>query len=165
MAWTRYWSHGWKLPGLFLKMLNLKNNIRFSYLYTVCLKTIEHLNLKLWIFSGHKASFKIWVSKVQDFGSFVIPLAYKHSSCYWSNASFYLNLGVPLNITRNIFKKDIQRHSKEFIHLKFCCNWKMFLCTIVGVRCWLIGWGENWRLPTWKFDSEYVNDVFCRSKG
>ena len=28
--------------------------------------------------------------------------------------------------TRNIFKKDIQRHSKENIHLKSCCNWKMF---------------------------------------
>ena len=27
-------------------------------------------------------------------------------------------------------KKDIQRHSKENIHLKSCCNWKMFLCTI-----------------------------------
>ena len=23
-------------------------------------------------------------------------------------------------------KKDIQRHSKENIHLKSCCNWKMF---------------------------------------
>ena len=28
--------------------------------------------------------------------------------------------------TRNIFKKDIQRHSKENIHLKSCCNCKMF---------------------------------------
>ena len=39
---------------------------RFSYLYTVCLKTIDHLNLKLWIFSGHIASFKIEILKVQD---------------------------------------------------------------------------------------------------
>ena len=29
--------------------------------------TINHLNLKLWIFSGHIASFKIRVSKVHDF--------------------------------------------------------------------------------------------------
>ena len=28
--------------------------------------------------------------------------------------------------TRNIFKKDIHGHSKENIHLKSCCNWKMF---------------------------------------
>ena len=35
-----------------------------------------------------------------------------------------------LKVTRNIFKKDIQRHLKENIHLKSCCNWMMFLCTI-----------------------------------
>ena len=35
--------------------------------------------------------------------------------------------GLPLMLfgTRNIFKKDIQRHSKENIHLK-CCNCKIF---------------------------------------
>ena len=43
---------------------------RFSDLYLVCLKTIDHLNFKLWIFSGHIASFKIGISKVQDFGNF-----------------------------------------------------------------------------------------------
>ena len=42
-----------------LKMLNWKNYNRFSYLYTACLKTIGHLNLKLLIFSGHTASFRI----------------------------------------------------------------------------------------------------------
>ena len=57
----------WKVS---LKMLYWKNYNRFTYLYTVCLKTIGHLNLKLWIFSGHTAIFKIWVSKVQDFGKF-----------------------------------------------------------------------------------------------
>ena len=35
-----------------------------------------------------------------------------------------------IDVTRNIFEKDIQRHSKENIHLKSCCNEKMFLCTI-----------------------------------
>ena len=42
-------------------MLNWKNYNRFSYLYTVCLKTTNngHLNLKLCVFSGHNVSFKI----------------------------------------------------------------------------------------------------------
>ena len=46
-----------------LKMLNKGDYNRFSYSYTVCLKTTGHLNLKLWIFSGHTASLKIGVSK------------------------------------------------------------------------------------------------------
>ena len=46
----------------------------FSDLYSVCLKTIAYLNLKSGIFSGHTASFKIRVSKVQDFGNFELSL-------------------------------------------------------------------------------------------
>ena len=34
------------------------------------LRASDHLNLKLLIFSGHTESFKIGVSKVQDFGNF-----------------------------------------------------------------------------------------------
>ena len=41
-----------------------------SDLYSVCLKTIDHLSFKLGIFSGHVASFQIRVLKVQDFGDF-----------------------------------------------------------------------------------------------
>ena len=52
-----------------LKMLNLGDHNSFSDLFSVCVRTIDHLNLKLWIFSGHTASFKIGVSKVQDFGN------------------------------------------------------------------------------------------------
>ena len=33
------------------------------------MRTIDHLILKLWIFSGHTVSFKIEISKVQDFGN------------------------------------------------------------------------------------------------
>ena len=40
---------------------------------------------------------------------------------------------------KNIFKKDIQRHLKENMHLKSCCNWKMFLCTIDWCKM-LIDW-------------------------
>ena len=39
-------------------------------LFSVCLRTTDHLNMKLLIFSGHTASFKIEVSEVQDFGNF-----------------------------------------------------------------------------------------------
>ena len=39
-------------------------------LFSVCLRTTDHLNLKSLIFSGHTASFKIEISKVQDFGNF-----------------------------------------------------------------------------------------------
>ena len=54
-------------------------------------------------------------------------------------------------ITRNIFKKDIQRHSKENIHLKSCCNWKMFFyAQKTDVRCWLIGWGEKLKVANVK---------------
>ena len=52
-----------------LKMLNSGDCISFSDLFSVCLRTNDHLNLKLWIFSGQTASFKIEISKVQDFGN------------------------------------------------------------------------------------------------
>ena len=42
----------------------------FSCVNTVCLKATDPLKLKLCIFSWHTASFKIGVSKVQDFGNF-----------------------------------------------------------------------------------------------
>ena len=48
-------------------MLNSADYYRFSDLYSVCLKTIDHLSFKLRIFSGHNASFKVGVLKVQDF--------------------------------------------------------------------------------------------------
>ena len=50
--------------------LNLGDYISFSDLFSVCLTTIDHLIMKLWIFSGHTACFKIETSKVQDFGNF-----------------------------------------------------------------------------------------------
>ena len=37
------------------------NDNSFSDLFVVCLRTIDHLNLKLRIFIGHTASFKIGV--------------------------------------------------------------------------------------------------------
>ena len=51
-------------------MLNSADNKGFSDLFSVCLKTIDHLNLKLLKFCRHTASFKIRISKVQDFGNF-----------------------------------------------------------------------------------------------
>ena len=52
-------------------------------------KTIGHLNLILWILSGHTASFKIWVSKVQDLKivnfhpwDFEADLPQKASNCW-----------------------------------------------------------------------------------
>ena len=51
-------------------MLNSGDCISFSDLFSVCLRTTDHLNLKLWIFSGLTASFKIEIGKVQDFGNF-----------------------------------------------------------------------------------------------
>ena len=47
-----------------LKMLNWGDDNSFSDLFSVFLRTIDHLNLKLWIFSEHNACFKIGVSKV-----------------------------------------------------------------------------------------------------
>ena len=41
-----------------------------SDLLWVCLRTIDHLNLKLWIFSGPTASFKIEISKVLEILNF-----------------------------------------------------------------------------------------------
>ena len=51
-------------------MLNQGDHNSFSDLFSVCLKTIDHLNMKLRIFIGLTASFKIEVAKVQDFGNF-----------------------------------------------------------------------------------------------
>ena len=56
--------------GVILKMLNKGDYISFSDLFSVCLRTIDHLILKLWIFSGHTASFRIEISKVKGFGNF-----------------------------------------------------------------------------------------------
>ena len=53
-----------------LKMLNLGDHNSFSDLFSVCLRTFDHLNLKLWIYSGHTANFKNEVWKVQDCGNF-----------------------------------------------------------------------------------------------
>ena len=62
-----------------LKMLNQGDCISFSDLFSVCLKTIDPLSLKLWIFSRHTASFKIEISKVQDFGNFELsPMGIHH---------------------------------------------------------------------------------------
>ena len=47
-------------------MLNKEDHNSFYDLFSVCLRTFDHLNLKLLIFSGHEASFKTGVSKVQD---------------------------------------------------------------------------------------------------
>ena len=44
--------------------------IAFLIYFQSGLKTIGHLNLNFWIFSGHIASFKIRVLKFQDFGNF-----------------------------------------------------------------------------------------------
>ena len=51
-------------------MLNLGDCISFSDLFSVYLRTTDHLNLKSWIFRGHNASFKIEISKVHDLGNF-----------------------------------------------------------------------------------------------
>ena len=57
----------WKVS---LKMLNQGDYNSFSDLVSACQRTIEHLNLKLWIFGGYTISFKIGVLKVHDFGNF-----------------------------------------------------------------------------------------------
>ena len=51
-------------------MLNQGDHNSFSDLFSVCLRTFDHLNLKLCIYSGHTANFKIGVLKVHDFGNF-----------------------------------------------------------------------------------------------
>ena len=50
-----------------LKMLNNGDHNSLFDLFSVCLRTFDHLNLKLRIFRGHTANFKIGVAKVQDF--------------------------------------------------------------------------------------------------
>ena len=57
-------------------MLNWGDYNRFSDLYSVCLKTFDHLTLKLLMFSEHTACLKIGVSKVQDFGNFELSTIY-----------------------------------------------------------------------------------------
>ena len=52
-----------------LKILNYGDHNSFFDLFSVCLRTIDHLNLTLWIFSGHTASSKYGVLKVQDYGN------------------------------------------------------------------------------------------------
>ena len=51
-------------------MLNYANYKSFSELFSVCLKLIDALNLKLLSFCMQTAHFKFRISKVQDFGNF-----------------------------------------------------------------------------------------------
>ena len=51
-------------------MLNYGGHNSFSGLFSVYLSTTDDLNLNLLIFSGHTASFKIGVLKVQDLKNF-----------------------------------------------------------------------------------------------
>ena len=55
-------------------MLHYGDHNSFTDLFSVGLRTIDHLNLKLRIFSEHIASYKIGVSKVREFGNFVSPM-------------------------------------------------------------------------------------------
>ena len=57
--------------------MNSADYYRLSDLYSVSLKTTDHLSFKLWIFSGHIASFKIGVLKVQDFRKFELLPTYQ----------------------------------------------------------------------------------------
>ena len=71
-------------------MLNKGDYNWFSDLYSVCLKTIDHLNFKLWIFSGHTASFKIGILKVQDFGNFELSPMHEFGALFWHMNIFCL---------------------------------------------------------------------------
>ena len=51
-------------------MLNYGDHNSFSDLFSVCLRAFDHINFQLRIFSGHTASFKTGVSKVQNFVNF-----------------------------------------------------------------------------------------------
>ena len=64
-------------------MLYYADYNRFSDLFSDYLNTITHFNLKLFIIVGntrHPASFKILISKVQDFGNFELSLMYTFSA-------------------------------------------------------------------------------------
>ena len=96
--------HGWKFSGLFLNsgfwgLLSIKSQPQnaelsrlnsFSDLFSVHLRAIDHLNLKLLIFWRHTASFKIWISKVLDFWNFelspmcIVRIFYKRYSLFWT---------------------------------------------------------------------------------
>ena len=57
------------------------------------LRASDHLSLKLGIFSGHTASFKISISKVQDFGNFELtPMKLSLIGKYVINNSKMLNI-------------------------------------------------------------------------
>ena len=63
-------------------MLNLGDYNIFSDLFSVYFKTVGHLNLKLRIFSGYVASFKIGVLKVQDLGNFELSSIDYCNKCF-----------------------------------------------------------------------------------
>ena len=60
----------------FPQKVSLKCWIREFIIASLIYFQSVHLNFKLWIFSGHTASFKTGVSKVQDFGNFELPPMY-----------------------------------------------------------------------------------------
>ena len=88
-------------------MLNKADNKSFSDLFSVCLKMIDHLNLKLLKFYRHTASFKIRTSKVQDFGNFKLsPMNHVYTIL------FQTNLLASGGAESEIFIWDLNNHEK-----------------------------------------------------
>ena len=98
-------------------MLN-KDCISFSDLFLVCLGTTDHLILKLMIFSGHTASFKIEISKVQDFGNFDFSPTY---NCFFEERNNLINKGIcPGNNSHSL--EHTRRDSSQTSNLSRKCK-------------------------------------------
>ena len=82
-------------------MLNEGDYNWFSDLYSVCLKTNNHLNLKLRIVSGLTSSLKIGILKVQEFGIF--ELKSMHTAKIRGS---YMSAHVLLNKLNLLRKRD-----------------------------------------------------------
>ena len=77
----------------------------FSDLFSIHVKTIDHLDFKLLVFSRHTACLKIGISKVQDFENYELsPISW-----YWCFNSFFASrdLGIipymGLDATKPVF--------------------------------------------------------------
>ena len=64
-----------------LEMLNKIDLNSFSDLFSVLLWAIDHLNLKLLTLFRHKASFKIWILKGQDFWNYELSSMWMWHCC------------------------------------------------------------------------------------
>ena len=94
------------------------DNNNFSNILSVHLIVIDHLSLKLLIHCRYAASFKIWISKVQNFGNFELSPMEIHVNPFSAteNIKYIYNVsGSSLMDKETLFKAECHFRNFNFL--------------------------------------------------